>query len=488
MKLNKLLRACHLKPVAMRRDVTMRGITANSKEVRNKFMFVAVAGNRADGHRFVEEAVARKAGAVVVERVCKSLRAAVANVPLIKVKDSRKALGMMAAHFYGNPAQSLKVIGVTGTNGKTTITYLIEAILAQAGYSAAVVGTVNHRFKSTVIPSHNTTPGPIELQQLLSQMVRGKTEFVAMEVSSHALDQQRVAGISFHSAIFTNLTQDHLDYHQTMNNYFQAKSKLFQALSPDAFALINADDPWARRLACLTKAEVITFGLQRKSDIMAEDIILSPSKTSFCLKTHKEKRLFSINLIGQHNVVNVLAAVAWAMRSGIDLTTIQRAVERFVCVPGRLEKIDSPRQGFCVFVDYAHTEDALAHAIGSLRNLTKKRVLVVFGCGGERDKDKRPKMGNVVSRLADFAIVTNDNPRSEEPERIIADITKGMQKDNYCVIPERMAAIKQSLTLATAGDVVLIAGKGHENYQVIGNQSLLFDDREAVKACLKSMR
>ena len=467
-------------------DFEVRGISCNSNEVCDNFIFVAIKGTHIDGHRFIQEAIERGAKAVIIQSSDVSLRLP-EKVTFIKVNDTRKALANLAAKFYGNPSSKIKVVGVTGTNGKTTITYLLEALLKEAGFSSAVIGTVNYRFKDKIIPSKNTTPGPVELQSLLADTAQENINYAIMEVSSHALTQDRTGAIDFHSAIFTNLTQDHLDYHKTLEDYFQAKAKLFKDLNHSSFAVINNDDKYGKRLLELIQGqEIITYAIDNEADITACDIKLDISHTEFILRAIKKELDFKARLIGRHNIYNILASFAWALKEGLDETVVKSALERFNFIPGRLEKINC-RRDFLVFVDYAHTEDALTNAIKTLRQISGNKIIVVFGCGGERDKTKRPKMGYTVSELADYAIITSDNPRSEDPQKIIEDIRKGIRKNNYCIIPDRKDAIRKSLSLAKPGDVVLIAGKGHENNQILKDKTIHFDDREAVKECLESM-
>ena len=466
------------------RDFEVKGISCNSKSVADNFIFVAIKGNRADGNSFIEEAIKKGAKAVITQSAIRHVTRSSGKAFFIKVKDTRKALAKLAAEFYGNPSKKINVVGVTGTNGKTTITYLIEALLKEAGKNPAVIGTINYRFKDKILFSQNTTPGPVELQSMLWEMLGQGVDYAIIEVSSHALDQDRTAGINFHSAIFTNLTQDHLDYHKTINSYFAAKAKLFKGLTNDSFAVINNDDAFANKLKRITNSSVISYGIENKSDVMAEKLKFDINRTEFKLLSPDKKINLRTNLIGKHNVYNILAAVSWAIREGISHSVIKSAIEKFSLVPGRLEKIDCG-QDFSIFVDYAHTEDALKNIISALRYLAKKRIIVVFGCGGERDKTKRLKMGRVVAKLSDYAIITSDNPRSEDPIKIIEQIKKGMGKNNYCVIPERREAIKTSLSLAESGDIVLVAGKGHENYQILKDKVVHFDDREAIRECLK---
>lgn len=472
-------------------DFEVKGISCNSKDIKDNFVFIAIKGVQQDGHDFIPEAIKKGAKAIVIQspiaraKLARGYPGSAVKPAFIRVKDTRKALAKLAAEFYGRPSQKLKVVGITGTNGKTTVAYLIEAILKEAGLNPGVISTVNYRFNNKVVPSRNTTPGPIELEFILADMLNAGVDCAVMEVSSHALDQDRTQDIHFHSAVFTNLTQDHLDYHHTLEDYFQAKSKLFKDINSHSFAVVNRDDEYGCRLLSLLTADTATYGIEKKAEIVAKDIRLDIAHTEFCLKAIGQETDFKTSLIGRHNVYNVLAAVAWALREGLGLNVIKSAVKKFSFVPGRLERIDS--DNFAVFVDYAHTEDALENVIGALRQLSKKRIIVVFGCGGERDKNKRPKMGKVVSELADYALITNDNPRSEDPEAIIAGIKRGISKNNYAVIPERCEAIKESLRLAQPGDIVLVAGKGHENYQILNDRVIHFDDREIIRECLRSM-
>lgn len=471
------------------KDFEVSGISCNSKSVKDNFIFVAIKGNREDGNRFIGEAIKKGAGAVVIQSprhpACRQAGTSPAKVPFIKVKDTRKALAKLAAEFYGNPSSKIKVVGITGTNGKTTISYLIEALLKEAGFLSAVLGTVNCRFKDKVVPSKNTTPGPVELQSMLDEILKENVRYAIMEVSSHALHQDRTEGIAFSSAIFSNLTQDHLDYHKTKESYFQSKARLFKNISSGSFVVTNNDDKYGRRIKELTPAKVITYGIENKADIVASDIKFDIAHTELRISSLKAEVRLRSHLIGKHNVYNILATMAWAQEEGLGLSTIKSAIETFSFVPGRLERIDF-KGDFSVFVDYAHTEDALRNVITTLRQLTKERIIVVFGCGGERDKTKRPKMGRVVAGLADYAIITNDNPRSEDPLKIIKDIKRGIKENNYCIIPERLEAIRKAFNLAKSGDIVLVAGKGHENCQILKDKTIHFDDREAVRECLMS--
>jgi len=464
----------------------IKGITSNSKNVKNGFVFVAIRGNCQDGSYFIKEAITNGASIVVAQVGTKKIKIP-GKIKLLKVKNCRKFLADACAKFFGFPSRKLKVVGITGTNGKTTISYLIEAIAKESGNDCGVIGTINYRYKNKVILAKNTTPGSGELQELFAKMLKKKVKYCAMEVSSHALDQKRVEGINFSHAIFTNLTQDHLDYHKNLENYFFAKAKLFRHLSVFNTAIINNDDKYGRRIKRLTKARIMTYGIKNKSMIMAKDINFSSQTTEFTLSAPKINTRIKTNLVGFYNVSNILAAICWGLSQNLSIQDIKLAIEKFKSVPGRLEKV-SCKNEYSIFVDYAHTPDALYNVINTLRKIVKGRIIVIFGCGGERDKLKRPKMGNVVTRLADYAIVTSDNPRSENPQQIIKDIQKGIKTDNYCLIPERFKAIDKGISMLKKNDCLLIAGKGHENYQVLKNKILHFNDREEAKRCLALKR
>ncbi|RKY31941.1 MAG: UDP-N-acetylmuramoyl-L-alanyl-D-glutamate--2,6-diaminopimelate ligase [Candidatus Omnitrophota bacterium] len=485
MKLKKILQSLDsYKALGKINDFEIKGITCDSNKVDEDFLFVAVKGVCLDGHSFIKQAIKRGAKAIIAEKLSINLHGA-DNIAFIEVRDSRSSLAELAACFYNYPSSKLKIVGVTGTNGKTTITYLLEAILKEAGFNPAVIGTVNYRFNDKIIPSKNTTPGPVELQAMLKQMGEENCDYAVMEVSSHALDQQRIKAINFHSAIFTNLGQEHLDYHKNTEEYFKAKARLFRELMPGSFAVINNDDEYAQKLKEITSAEkIFTYGLKKESDITAGEIKSGINGIQFKLKKFSEEINLSSRLIGNHNLYNILACIAWAIAEKIDFSCIQSVIEEFNYIPGRLEKIDSS-SGFSIFVDYAHTPEALSSVLSALRSLAKARIIVVFGCGGERDKSKRPGMGRVATQLADYVIITSDNPRSENPAEIISDIRKGIKKRNYCIIPNRKEAIVNSLALAKREDIILVAGKGHEDYQVFKDKRIHFDDRQVIRECLK---
>ncbi len=459
-------------------DIT--GISCDSRTVKPQNIFVALKGHDQNGDKFAADAIGRGAAVIVAADDFNDSSDLSSQVFLLKVKDPQSFLKKILKRFYGDLTAQVKVMGVTGTNGKTTITYLLENILRADGKSSGVIGTINHRIGNRILDSKNTTPGIVENQIYLSMLAQEKIPYCVMEVSSHGLEQGRVDLIDFTTGIFTNLTGDHLDYHKTMDNYFLAKSILFKGLHQNAFAVINVDDAYGRRLTTMTKAKVVSYGLTSKADVYATDINLQLHRTSFVLNAPAGKRKIETTLIGQHNIYNILAAAASCLTQDISLSTIKKGVELLKAVPGRLEQVTCG-QDFSVFVDYAHTHDALENVLQSLKKVSRAKIIVVFGCGGNRDKTKRPKMGTVADRLADWTIVTSDNPRNEDPSLIVNEIVEGFTKGNYEVVLDRETAIHKALSLAGRNEVVLIAGKGHEAYQIFKNETIHFDDREVVK-------
>lgn len=483
MKLTELLPT--LTPLSVEgpldRDIT--GITYDSRRVLPGNLFVAMRGEHTDGHRYVEAAIERGATAVVLEREA-SLNP---RATRIRVADARRTLAAAAARFYNEPSLALKVVGVTGTNGKTTTSFMLKSIFDAAGWGAGLLGTVQYQVGQRIIPAARTTPESVEIQDLMSQMLRAGCRGVAMEVSSHALELQRVAGIDFDVAVFTNLSQDHLDFHGTMENYFQAKTKLFRSLGTmqkRGRAVVNADDGYGRRLIALLGGEsaVVTYGALGDATIRASDIRVSADGTYFVVRTPAGSLSVQLPLIGRYNVHNALAAIGAAWALGIDLARIEEGLSHMPAVPGRLERMDI-HQPFQVYVDYAHTEDALRKVLMTVSELTKGRLICVFGCGGDRDQGKRAPMGEAACELADFSILTSDNPRTEDPRAILRQIEEGFAagaQSRYQVIEDRQAAIERALDIARPGDSVVIAGKGHETYQEFADTVVPFSDRQVV--------
>ena len=487
MTLRDLLHGLTADPVAA---IPVTGIAAHSKQVRPGDLFVAVPGTTTDGHRFIDEAIARGASAIVAQRPLFSQHASssqassgVRACPGVVVADAREALAVMAARFYGHPSRKLRLVGVTGTNGKTTTTYLVKTILEASGFHVGLLGTIVYQIGGRVVPSTNTTPGSLELQRYFAQMVGEGLEWCAMEVSSHALSQGRIAGLEFEAAIFSNLGSDHLDYHKTREAYAAAKRRFFEYLRPDGHAVINTDDEYGRTLIeTLPQHRTVSFGIERPAKVSARNISCSWHETSLILDTPWGVVPVTTPLLGRHNVWNVAAAAAALLALGVSPMAIRNGLAAAEHVPGRLERVPNDA-GVNILIDYAHTADALRLVLLSLRELTRGRLVAVFGCGGNRDQTKRPVMGRIASLLADHIILTSDNPRGEDPLQIINQIKSGFPPGfrQFQVIPDREQAITTALSSAHADDTVLIAGKGHEAYQIFENVSIPFLDRDIVE-------
>ena len=463
----------------------IRHISCDSREQQPDGLFVALAGFKFNGADFIRDAIAN--GAVAIAKTDGARQSGQYHIPqniaVIEVTDTKIFLRQAAEHFYGNPSSKVRVIGVTGTNGKTTITYLLESILHADKKKCGVIGTVNCRIGQQVFPSKNTTPGYLESQRYLAQLAAMNAPFCVMEVSSHALQQGRVDGIDFAAAVFTNLTQDHLDYHTGMEQYFQAKALLFTRLKEGAKVVINTDDEYGRRLVKISRGNVLTYGIDAPSSVMAEHMDYRLNGMTFEIIFPDGVCKINTRLTGKHNVYNILSAAVCAYSLGIALPVIEKGLEGLKCVPGRLEPVECG-QDFFVFIDYAHTEDGLDNVLKALRAVSKTKIIVVFGCGGDRDRGKRPKMGKVACELADYAIITSDNPRSEAPQAIINDVTVGFTKTNFEICVDRREAIGRALKKAGKGNIVLLAGKGHEDYQVLKDKTIPFDERAIVKEFL----
>ena len=489
MQLKQLIAALPSATVegSLERDVT--GITYDSRRVMPGMLFVAIPGQHADGHEFISTAIERGATAIICERNgISSTRAT-----KVKVPDVREALARAAMTFYQHPSTKLQVIGVTGTNGKTTVAFMVKAILEAAGIKTGLIGTVRYEIGDRVIPAQRTTPESLEVQQLMSQMLRADCRACVMEVSSHALEQKRVLGVEFDVAIFTNLTRAHLDYHGTMENYFAAKKKLFAALqdgTKKGAAVINIDDSYGARLAGQNQVEVeLTYGLEKAARLRASKVQLGKDGSRFVIEAPERKFACRLPLIGRHNIYNALAAAGAAIAQKIPVVTLQAALNAMPPVPGRLEVVAS-RQPFGVYVDYAHTDDALKNVLTTLREITTGRLLLAFGCGGNRDAGKRARMGRIAAELADFTIMTNDNPRKESPEKIAEQIAGGyraVRAEGCSMELDRRRAIQQIIGKAQAGDTVLIAGKGHETYQEFEDTVVPFDDRVHAQEALEAL-
>jgi len=471
-------------------DVDVTGVAYDSRRVETGNVFVALKGTHADGTAFATQAIDRGAAAIVSGQPAPRD----ARVPWIPVADARLALALLSASFYRHPSAELQVVGITGTNGKTTVAHLIASIFDAAGIPSGMLGTVGYRIGSEMRAATHTTPEAPDLQALLREMVDGGCGACAMEVSSHALSLRRVDGMTFAAGVFTNLTRDHLDFHGDMESYFQAKRRLFDMLPRDAPSLLNVDDPRGSALAEIAPRPV-TYSLNRTADITPGPLSFSLEGLRFDVRTPRGTLHIQSTLVGRPNVYNILAAVGAAAALGLSFDAIERGVRALEGVPGRFQIVSSDTDGITVVVDYAHTDDALRNLLETARPLARGRLITVFGCGGDRDRTKRPLMGAVASRLSDVIVITSDNPRSEDPVRIIEEIQRGITGDTQrpgdappLTIVDRRDAIARAISIARPGDLVLIAGKGHETYQVIGDRVLGFDDVAVAREALSRRR
>jgi UDP-N-acetylmuramoyl-L-alanyl-D-glutamate--2,6-diaminopimelate ligase len=486
MKLGALLGEAEGVELGQHAGLDISSLAYDSRRVQPGGLFFAIQGEKQDGHAFVPQALDRGAVAIVSEQPRPAgLQAAWVRVPCI-----RRALAHAAREFYGHPDSKLRLVGITGTNGKTTTAFLLESILRAAGLRTALFGTIEYRMGERTVPATNTTPESLDLFAYLAEFLERGGDAAVMEVSSHALAQERVWGMRFAGAVFTNLTRDHLDYHGDMENYFAAKRRLFEGLgtpTPEV-GVINRDDPWGVRLLEIRLPRRVTYGLDPAADVTVKHF--SSTQEGICagIRTPSGEVTVQSPLVGRANLLNILAATATASALGIAAKAIEEGVAALKSVPGRLERVDQG-QPFLVLVDYAHTDDALRNVLTAVRGLARGRVITVFGCGGDRDRTKRPLMGEVAGTLSDLAVLTSDNPRSEDPLRIINDVLVGLQKTGkpYLAEVDRETAIRKALAAARAGDAVLIAGKGHESYQILRHETIPFDDREVARKVLKEM-
>src|SRR5437868_3007440 len=486
MQFKVLTRAIAPRRVIGSLDREVESIAYDSRRVQGNTLFVAIRGEKSDGHQFVDQAIEQGASVIVAEREISSPRAT-----CLVVEDSRSALADLSSAFYGVPARKLKMAAVTGTNGKTTTTFLIKHICEKAGMRCGLLGTVQYEIGDRILPAIRTTPEALDIQELLAQIVNAGGRAAAMEVSSHALAQDRTRGIEWDVAVFTNLTQDHLDFHSTMENYFEAKTKLFEGILSQqkkkrAVAVINIDDRYGQKLVdrFARKISVVTYGMGAGADFRASNYRTEFAGTSYQLDAKGRSYLVRVPLIGRFNVANSIAALAAANAIGVNLRDAVLSLSRSPQVPGRLEMVPAKRQ-FQVFVDYAHTDDALLNVLKTLRELEPRKLLVVFGCGGNRDRQKRPLMGRVADEFSDYAIITSDNPRKEDPDSIIAEVEKGFRSSHYEKVTDRAEAIARAVAMAQPRDVVLIAGKGHEKYQEFADHTIPFDDIQVARRALE---
>lgn len=459
-------------------DVEIAGITSDSREIKQGFAFVCIKGVANDGHKFA--ATAADLGAVVV---ITEHEMGVANE--IVVADTREVYADMCAKWFGNPADSLKLIGVTGTNGKTSITYMIKSILESAGHKVGLIGTIHNMIGDEIIETKNTTPGVYELNRLFALMKENGCDYAVMEVSSHALDQKRVCNLCFDIAVFTNLTQDHLDYHITMDNYLDAKKKLFKMCKT---AVVNADDEYCAKLIEGLDCKVVSYSLKDSSTYSAKAVKYQPASVEYELVSNDILNHIKFNTGGKFSVYNSMCAAICALELGFPIATVTSAIESISGIKGRAESVPTGKD-FAVIIDYAHTPDGLKNILKTFRDCEKNRVIALFGCGGDRDKTKRPIMGSIAVRYADYVIVTSDNPRSEDPTMIIKDILEGTSGSStpVKVIENRIEAIKYAISIAQKDDIIVLAGKGHETYQILNTGTIHLDEREIVREALEAL-
>ncbi|MBN1883488.1 MAG: UDP-N-acetylmuramoyl-L-alanyl-D-glutamate--2,6-diaminopimelate ligase [Deltaproteobacteria bacterium] len=498
MKLSQLIKDIEVVSIHGDVDVEITDIQYDSRLVTPGSLFAALTGFTTDGHRFLPQAAENGAKAVLVGRDVDTN-----GMTVVRVADTRSALGRAAQIFFDEPSTGMFLAGITGTNGKTTVALILEGMFLEAGFTPGVIGTISYRYGDTSITPPHTTPQALDLIRLLADMRDYGVTHVSMEVSSHALDQGRADTCRFDTAIFTNLTQDHLDYHGDMETYFDSKARFFREIAgrgKETVSVVNIDDEWGRRLAGEIKEGLVTYGFKNTADISIRAHRADMEGVRGEIITPRGSFAFASNLLGVHNIYNIMAAVGGALAADIPLPVISRSLGRRIVVPGRLEAVDRG-QDFLVLIDYAHTDDALKNVISTLRPLTAGRLITLFGCGGDRDKKKRPLMARAAAELSHQVIVTSDNPRTEDPNDIIEDILAGfegvdmfrVEPDShrwdvddkvYTVLSDRREAIAFAVNLARPGDIVLIAGKGHEDYQIIGTTKYPFDDRVEAARCL----
>jgi len=510
MRLDEFVKLVEVEESEGSLDQEVSGLSYDSRRIGAGQVFFAVAGEKSDGHDFIADTVRRGASAFVYSRKGDWPR----SVASVRVQDVRRAMGLWAAHYYRRPSENLKLIGVTGTNGKTTLTYLLESMLKAAALEPGVIGTINYRYRNLAVPSHHTTPESVDLQRMLAEMTAVGVRSVAMEVSSHALAQERVRGMEFDLGVFTNLSRDHLDYHRDMDEYFSAKSRLFTdylsvSAKTNKAAVIYGEDPRGGTLSAMARdhgLDVWTYGEGQAWDVHPVTVEKDVAGLRGKIQAKGRTVEFDSSLIGTANLQNILGSAAAGFALGLDAESVAQGISQLKVVPGRVEKVDNPF-GITILVDYAHTPDALEKVLSSVRPLTQGKVITVFGCGGDRDRGKRPLMGEIAARLSDFVVLTSDNPRSEDPLAILSEIEAGVQntgikkvsgfgsqisghetqdarpetEPGYCLEVDRRAAIRTALHGARPGDLVLIAGKGHEEYQILGSDRIHFDDREVAR-------
>lgn len=482
MQLSEILNGMEFELISGNCEMDIDGINYDSRLIEKSNLFICIEGYATDGHEYIDNAFKNGATAIIVMKDLKK----VPNCTVIKVKDTRKAMALAGANFYGKPADKMKIIGITGTNGKTTSTYMMKSILENAGYKVGLIGSISNYIGEKKLTTHRTTPESLDLHKLFRQMVDEKVQYCVMEVSSHSLYLDRVYGIKFSQGIFTNLTQDHLDFHKTFENYYNAKLILFKN---SLNSVVNIDDGYGVRVFHDVKGNKTSYAIDKDADVKGSGIVMHSRGIDFNMEYKHNKSLVKLNIPGKYNVMNALGSAAACLEERIDFKTVVQGLEKMEFVPGRCEivtkKYDLP---FEVIVDFAHTPDGLENILKTAKEFTKGRLISVFGCGGDRDRTKRPIMGEIASELSDIAIVTSDNPRTEEPMDIIDEIVQGIKKPNYHIVENRKEAIKMAMKMAKKDDVIVVAGKGHEDYQILKDKTIHFDEREVIADIVKELK
>lgn len=482
MRLLELLKDLEYEVVTGQVEIEINEVQYDSRKIDSGDLFVCIEGFNVDGHNYINNAVCKGATAIICSKdINENL-----DCTVIKVNDTRKALAIVSSNLYGNPSRDIKLIGITGTNGKTTSTYMIKSILEGAGYKTGLIGTIANYIGGEKLKADRTTPESLELHSLFNEMKNREIEYCIMEVSSHSLSLNRVYGLNFSQAIFTNLTQDHLDFHKTFENYYRAKLSLFENTNN---SIINIDDTYGKKMIedIPKSSSIVTYSIEGLGNLVAKNIENHSRGAEFDLQFKGENVHINLSIPGKYNVYNALCSAGACLSEGGSLELIKEGLENVV-VPGRCEiATKNYNLGFDVIIDYAHTPDGLENILKTAREFTKGRLISVFGCGGDRDKTKRPIMGNIGSELSDVAIITSDNPRSEEPMSIIQDVIGGIKKDNYVVVENRREAIKEAMKMAEKDDVIVVAGKGHEDYQILKDRVIHFDEREVISDIIKEL-
>ena len=482
MILKSLLKGLDYEVIKGNEESKVQNIRYDNRKIEQGDAFVCVKGFKVDGHSFIGDAIKKGAKTLIVQEDVSAQE----DITIIKVRDTRKALAIMSSNYFGNPKDKLKIIGITGTNGKTTSAFIIKSILEKAGFMTGLIGTIANYIGNKKVDAVRTTPESYELHELFKNMVDAGVEYCVMEVSSHSLELDRVYGIQFEEGIFTNLTRDHLDFHKTFENYYNAKFKLFERSN---HSIINLDDPYGANIVKDieergVKTKVSTFSIEKESDFKAFEIKSHSNGSEFKVNLESIEE-FSINIPGEYNIYNSLGCIICAYNLNIPMDKIKEGLSDVV-IPGRCELVAKEKNlPYSIIIDYAHTPDGLENILSTVKAFTKNRMISVFGCGGDRDKVKRPQMGKIGCELSDIAIITSDNPRSEDPEAIINDILDGISKENYIKITNRYDAIEKAMEIAKNGDVIVIAGKGHETYQILNTGTIHFDEREVIEEILK---